>query len=382
MPAAPPDPSAAPVREALRIGAGLDAVTVSGLTGEERDEVLRSWSRCGVETVELTEDADAHRGPEHPRSWLDWHENLVFLATYRAIESARGTHLMFHAACLAAPDTGAAIVLAAASGTGKTTATRRLGPHYAYLTDETALVDPADLSIAPYPKPLSVLDATATRPKTQRGPDELGLGPTRADATLARVAVLDRVRHPRGAVPARAETMDLVDALRELVPQTSSLSLLPRGLTTLCRVLDAVGGAQRLVYAEADDLRETVDGLLAAPAEPLAPAWEPLTEDELAASAGEPAAGAVTRRAADDAVLTEDGRLVILEGVRLTVLEGLGPAVWLLLDAPRTPRQIVDLLAQDGRPPADAEQRVRAAVAAMAESGLLEGPDGGGSAAQ
>ncbi|MDX7183432.1 hypothetical protein SJ321_24440, partial [Enterobacter hormaechei] len=92
----------------------------------------------------------------HPRSWLDWHENLVFLATSRAIESARGTHLMFHAACLAAPDTGAAIVLAAASGTGKTTATRRLGPHYAYLTDETAIVDPADRSVTPYPKPLSL----------------------------------------------------------------------------------------------------------------------------------------------------------------------------------------------------------------------------------
>lgn len=367
---------------ALRIGTGLDAVTVSGLTADERAEVIESWARCGVEAVEPPARADAHRDADTARPWLQWHEDLVFLATSRTIESARGTHLLFHAACLAAPETEAAIVLVAASGTGKTTATRRLGPHYAYLTDETAMVDPADLSIAPYPKPLSVLDATATRPKTQRGPDELGLGPTRADATLARVAVLDRVRHPRGAVPARAETMDLVDALRELVPQTSSLSLLPRGLTTLCRVLDSLGGAQRLVYAEADDLRETVDGLLAAPAEPLAPAWEPLTEDELAASAGEPAAGAVTRRAADDAVLTEDGRLVILEGVRLTVLEGLGPAVWLLLDAPRTPRQIVDLLAQDGRPPADAEQRVRAAVAAMAESGLLEGPDGGGSAAQ
>ena len=133
MPAAPPDPSAAPVREALRIGAGLDAVTVSGLTGEERDEVLRSWSRCGVETVELTEDADAHRGPEHPRSWLDWHENLVFLATSRAIESARGTHLMFHAACLAAPDTGAAYIGPAQSPyayavTGNCTQTRKPGP--------------------------------------------------------------------------------------------------------------------------------------------------------------------------------------------------------------------------------------------------------------
>ena len=246
MPAAPPDPSAAPVREALRIGAGLDAVTVSGLTGAERDELLRSWARCGVESVELEGGADARRETEAARSWMQWHEDLVFLATSRAIGAGRGTHLMFHAACLAAPDTGAAIALAAASGTGKTTATRRLGPHYAYLTDETAIVDPADRSVTPYPKPLSVLEPGGSRPKTQRGPDELGLGPTRANAVLARIAVLDRVREAAAPVPARAEPMDVVTALQHLVPQTSSLSLLPRGLVALCTLLDALGGVRAL----------------------------------------------------------------------------------------------------------------------------------------
>ena len=47
---------------ALRIGAGLDAVTVSGLTGDERAEVIESWARCGVEAVEPPARADAHRG--------------------------------------------------------------------------------------------------------------------------------------------------------------------------------------------------------------------------------------------------------------------------------------------------------------------------------
>ncbi|QCP08623.1 hypothetical protein FDF08_12135 [Micrococcus luteus] len=371
MPAAPPDPSAAPVREALRIGAGLDAVTVSGLTGAERDELLRSWARCGVETVELTEDADAHRGPEHPRSWLDWHENLVFLATSRAIESARGTHLMFHAACLAAPDTGAAIVLAAASGTGKTTATRRLGPHYAYLTDETAMVDPADLSVTPYPKPLSLLEPGGSRPKTQRGPDELGLGLTRADAVLARIAVLDRVREAAAPVPARAEPMDVVTALQHLVPQTSSLSLLPRGLVALCTLLDALGGVQRLVYAEADDLRPVIDGLLAAAPQPVDPAWEPLDAAELAASEGAAEPGAVRRAAAADGILTADGRLVLLAGTTLTVLDGIGPAVWFALESPLTPERIVARLAEDGPVPADAAERVAEAVAALESAGLL-----------
>lgn len=371
MPAAPPDPSAAPVREALRIGAGLDAVTVSGLTGAERDELLRSWARCGVESVELEGGADARRETEAARSWLQWHEDLVFLATSRAIGAGRGTHLMFHAACLAAPDTGAAIALAAASGTGKTTATRRLGPHYAYLTDETAIVDPADRSVTPYPKPLSVLEPGGSRPKTQRGPDELGLGPTRANAVLARIAVLDRVREAAAPVPARAEPMDVVTALQHLVPQTSSLSLLPRGLVALCSLLDALGGAQRLVYAEADDLRPVIDGLLAAAPQPVDPAWEPLDAAELAASEGAAEPGAVRRAAVADGILATDGRLVLLAGTTLTVLEGIGPAVWFALESPLTPERIVARLAEDGPVPADAAERVAEAVAALESAGLL-----------
>ena len=176
MPGAQGEDEAMRETTALRIGAGLDAVTVSGLTGDERAEVIESWARCGVEAVESPADADAHRGAGAARPWLQWHEDLVFLATSRAIESARGTHLLFHAACLAAPDTGAAMVLVAASGTGKTTATRRLGPHFAYLTDETAIIAPDGLTVTPYPKPLSLLGSRGVRPKTQRGPDDLGLG--------------------------------------------------------------------------------------------------------------------------------------------------------------------------------------------------------------
>lgn len=355
---------------ALRIGTGLDAVTVSGLTGDERAEVIASWARCGVEAVEPPTDPDAHRDADTARPWLQWHEDLVFLATSRAIESARGTHLLFHAACLAAPDTGAAMVLVAASGTGKTTATRRLGPHFAYLTDETAIIDPDGLAVTPYPKPLSVLGARGVRPKTQRGPDDLGLGPTLPTARLARIAVLDRVRDPTGPVPPRAEAMELVAALEALVPQTSSLSRLPRGLVTLCRALDAAGGAQRLVYAEAEDLRGVVAGLLAAPPTPVTPAWEALTDEELRASAGAAGPGAVARCAVDDGVLTDHGRLVLLAADRLVVLEGLGPAVWLLLDEPRTAADVVAHLRAEGPVPEDAEARVQEAMDALIAAGL------------
>ncbi len=350
---------------ALRINTGLGAVTVSGLTGDERAEVIESWARCGVEAVEPPAHADAHRDADTARPWLQWHEDLVSLATSRAIESARSTHLMFHAACLAAPDTGAAIVLVAASGTGKTTATRRLGPHFAYLTDETAIIAPDGLAVTPYPKPLSVLGSRGARPKTQRGPDDLGLGPTLPDARLSRIAALDRVRDPEGSVSPRAEPMELVAALGALVPQTSSLSLLPRGLVTLCRVLDAVGGAQRLVYAEADDLQGVVDGLLAAPPTPVTPAWEALTEEELRASAGAAGPGAVARCAVDDGILTDSGRLVLLVSERLVVLDGVGPTVWLLLDEPRTAADVVAHLRAEGPVPEDAEARVQEAMDAL-----------------
>ena len=370
MPGAQGEDEAMSETTALRIGTGLDAVTVSGLTGDERAEVIASWARCGVEAVETPARADAHRGADTASPWLQWHEDLVFLATSRAIESARGTHLLFHAACLAAPDTGAAIVLVAASGTGKTTATRRLGPHFAYLTDETAIIAPDGLAVTPYPKPLSVLEARGVRPKTQRGPDDLGLGPTLPDARLARIAVLDRVRDPAGPVTPRAEAMELVAALEALVPQTSSLARLPRGLVTLCRVLDAVGGAQRLVYAEAEDLRGVVDGLLAAPPTPVTPAWEALTEEELSASVGVATPGAVSRCAVDDGILTDHGRLVLLASDRLVVLEGLGPSVWLLLDEPRTAADVVACLRTEGPVPEDAEARVQEAMDALVSVGL------------
>jgi len=159
--------------------------------------------------------------------------------------------------------------------------------------------------------------------------------------------------------------MELVAALEALVPQTSSLARLPRGLVTLCRVLDAVGGARRLVYAEAEDLRDVVDGLLATPPTPVTPAWEALTEEELRASAGAAAPGAVSRCAVDDGILTDHGRLVLLASERLVVLDGLGPAVWLLLDEPRTAADVVGRLRTEGPVPEDAEVRVWEAMDAL-----------------
>ncbi|MCV7704477.1 PqqD family peptide modification chaperone [Micrococcus luteus] len=373
---------------ALRLEAGLGHVVLAGLEGDERAEVVQAWSRCAP-TTEPAGSAtvpDARRAPDGTGSWKGFHEQLVHTATTAAIEAGRGTHLMFHAACLADPDSGAGVVLAAASGTGKTTATRTLGRHYAYLTDETAIIAPEDLTITPFPKPLSLLGADGRRPKRQAGPDELGLGPTRG-ATLRCIAVLDRVREPEGDVTARSEPMPLADALTELVPQTSSLSRLPRGLVTLCRTLDRLGGARRLVYAEAADLRPVVDELLAAEPVPQAPTWEALEEAELAASSeraelaegGEPAEGGapegpvrLRRRAADCGVHLEDGRVALLVDQQLIVLGGLGPSLWLLLDEPRTAEELLAALTAEGDAPADARALLDEAVRALRAEGVLK----------
>ena len=355
---------------AVRIPAGDGSTTAAGLDETGVRTLLDAWRRCGAEEVAApAEGAAAYR---EATGWDWFHENLVHSATTAAITAGVGRRLLFHGACLADPGTGSAVALVAASGTGKTTATRRLGPHYAYLTDETVIVAPDTLEVTPFPKPLSLLGPSGVRPKTQVSPDELGLGDA-VPARLARLAVLDRVRDVDGPVTARAETMGLGDALIAVVPQTSSLARLPRGLRELCRVIDRLGGVQRLVYAEADGLRPVVDELLAAAPEPLEPAWEPLTPAELAASreTGDAAAGAARREAVDDGIVTDDGRLILLAGPQLAALEGLGPVVWLMLEEPLTNAQIVERLAAEGPVPDDAADRVADAVAALAESGLV-----------
>lgn len=365
----------------LRLRAGLGHLDLDGLAPAEEQDILDHWSRCDPvrhggdgPSGEASDQGSSPEVPVSGRSAKDWtlhHEHIVFAATQAAIASGRGTHIMLHAAALALPETRQALALTAASGTGKSTATRRLGHHLAYLTDETTIVDPTTRRITPYAKPLSLYGPSGVRPKHQHGPDQLGLGPTLDDAVLARIAVLDRVRDGEEKVIARAEPMDMVTAVSELAPQSSSLSLLPRGLVTLCELLDAQGGAVRLVYREAEDLLPVVQELLSAPATPVAPTWEALTEQELTASLPG-SEGGHGRIAADDGILTQDGGLLLLHETELTVLSGLGAALWLHLDVARTPAELVARLAEETDVPADAEQIVLQGLEDLSGRGLLQ----------
>ena len=150
---------------------------------------------------------------------------------------------------------------------------------------------------------------------------------------------------------------------------------------TLCRTLDRLGGARRLVYAEAADLRPVVDELLAAEPVPQAPTWEALEEAELAASSerAELAEGGapegpvrLRRRAADCGVHLEDGRVALLVDQQLIVLGGLGPSLWLLLDEPRTAEELLAALTAEGDAPADARALLDEAVRALRAEGVLK----------
>lgn len=127
----------------------------------------------------------------------------------------------------------------------------------------------------------------------------------------------------------------------------------------------------RLVYREAEDLLPVVRELLSRPAGPVEPTWEALTESELSAS--HPGSqGAYTRAQADDGIITADGRILLLHATELTVLSGLGAALWFALDVAGTPTGIVGRLAETVEIPEDAEQIVVRGLEDLVARGLLQ----------
>ena len=245
-------------------------------SGAERlaAEVERAWRRCvadvppGVEPLSVTAVLDEDPGvvaAAQSEGHLAGSDEVPILdglssrLTVEAIESRFGELWMLHAGAVADPATGSAIVMVAPSGTGKTTAARALGTHFGYLTDETAAIAP-DGTVLPYPKPLSVL-VDGQRPKRQLSPDDLGLLPTPARATVAAVVLLDRRREPTAPTVTSVRTIEALPALAE---QTSALQRLPRPLHLVAEHLHAVGGLRRLTYSDANALHPVVGELLSA----------------------------------------------------------------------------------------------------------------------
>lgn len=168
--------------------------------------------------------------------------------------------IMFHACALADPLSGRVAVLYGPSGMGKTTVARTLGIGLTYLSDETSAVAP-DLRIVPYPKPLSILPEGGGGTKAQVSPSELGLGAVGSGSyRLHALVQLRRVEEHEGE--GVLEPLVTVEALPELVAQTSFTRQMTRPLHRLAGLAAQVGGIHRATYAEAHQLEPLVRSLL------------------------------------------------------------------------------------------------------------------------
>ncbi len=183
-------------------------------------------------------------------------QRLTQEVTRTAIRARTGDLLMLHAGALAHPATGAAVVLVAPGGTGKSTACRVLGPERAYLTDETVGIR-RDGTIAPYLKPISTRRPDWGGVKDEVAPSELGLVAPTVPVRPAGIVLLRREDGREGAP--EVTPLDTLEALTALAPESSGFMNTERPLTWLAELLEATGGAVRVTYGGAEDLVPLVD---------------------------------------------------------------------------------------------------------------------------
>jgi hypothetical protein len=262
--------------EALEVG--FEVICAGSGADQLARAVAEAWDSCLVEPT-----ADTSKPDEVITLLLeDDHDRLATLAgesrlfgsdlptvmdrlspmiTRIAVTSRREDLVMVHACAVGDLETGAAAVLFGPSGTGKTTLARTLCTDLAYLSDETAAITEDDLRIVPYPKPLSILATPGDALKEQLSPARLGLRD--GDGTTYRLrALVQLCRQPEHQGEAVLEQLAVVDALPELVSQTSYTRQMERPLRRLAALAGRVGGVHRVTYAEAAQLRPIVRGLL------------------------------------------------------------------------------------------------------------------------
>lgn len=249
-------PDELPRREAtVAHVSAFDVVVPVRASGDFRKPVLDAW-RDALTDAEPTVEAVEASGRDVETAL----HHLSPAVTTRAIDARAGELVMLHAAALADPVSGRTAVLVAASGTGKTTASVTLGRCFAYLTDETAAIT-ADGLVLPYRKPLSIIDGGHL--KKQIAPSALGLLRTERECRLAALLVIER--DPRHEGEAAVKSLDTVDAITAIAPQSSYLPSMDKPLHRLADLIHFAGGAKHVRYAESADLAPVLAGLLAVP---------------------------------------------------------------------------------------------------------------------
>jgi len=321
------------------------------------------WRRCAVPGPMAVADTD--------RLIVDLPDNanaraVEIAVTTRALHAAAGRMHLWHAAGIAT-ETGAVLALVAASGAGKTTAAAALcRDGFGYVTDE-ALGVSADGRVLPYPKPLAVrLDSSSSAAKRLVGPDELGLAECPAELRLGGIVVLRR--EPGQRVPT-LERLPLVEAILNLTCQSSGLALMTEPLTSLCRLLDQLGGVHRLRYGEIADAASVLRTLAWAARVP-GESWEPIAA---AASIADITVGAQELLARGPYVeaVSVDGDILVLQDGAVAHVSGIAASVWSHLHDPDTlPGVLAAMRRRHGRH-TDDERIVGEAIAGLEVKGLL-----------
>lgn len=335
------------------------AVGIPADDAETAARLRHQWSRAltsepAEATIDVAGLADLPPGP---------HDYAVTVrVTMRALEATAGTRLNVHAGAVA-DDQGRVLAVVGASGSGKTTAIRSLAARLGYLSDETVSLS-ADLSVHPHPKPLSVItDPARPRRKESVSPDDAGLRRPPDHVTLRRIVLLRRGHGTEGLVP-----VSTPEAIVEIVPQTSSLTLLDAPLLRLTQVIEQCGGALALHYDEIDDHLDELVDLLGRDVEEPWPAVHHPPVDLVA-----PTAAQWSRRPWLDAVQYDD-ELVVMAEDTAHLLGGLGTTVWLALAQPVTVADLVAVAEAEHGPHPDAPGLVEAALAQLTERGLVADP--------
>lgn len=329
-----------------------------GMTGGQRQYSARVVTAIG--TSNIAADTFEHFASQ-----------LTSVVTICGIEACAGELMMLHASGLADLTTGRTVALVGRSGMGKTTATRILGAELGYVSDETVAVDRAGY-LVPYAKPLSVIVDESPEHKRQLGPDELGLRVPPPAATLAAVVLLDR---DPAAAEVKISPLGHADAMIELIPQTSSLARIHRPLQWLCSILDACGGAVRITYREADELRWLLPRVLERSA--VSARWSPAADDVSGPpDEGGLPPGLLRRAVVVDAVeIPRDGHegteLIAMVGSNVVRLGGIAPAIWRAVRTPVGLGGIAERIASEVSLPEGYELPLAEAVERLEAHGVL-----------
>lgn len=296
------------------------------------NRLRNQWARCVVDDG-LPHDGVVRHGPGPA---VDTDYPLSTAVTLAAITAQTGRTLMVHACGVADPDSGRVATLVAPSGAGKTTAATTLtAAGLGYVSDETVAID-VEGTVCPYPKPLSrVIEAHRPYRKQQLSPDALGLARPVQRRLVPGPFVLLR-RDPERTAPPQIEALDLLDAMLQIIPQTSALPSLPRPLAALANAITAGGGAFALDYAEITDCIELVHGLFRMldrsnvevehlpPPAPLSLSGAPDRDIALGALAPQ----TTLRRTSYTDAIAQDGRMILLRGPEVCLLDGIGSILW------------------------------------------------------